>query len=271
MRIQVVVHGTAAPAPPPAPAPTPRPPGIFAFVLHDYQTSEYFRAGPGWGYSVPRGLFDDRDKLANDKGWPEMVPFDPRVGVKLTERLQWFWFRQLLLSYFGDTSFEMLNAAQKAFSKDAWTGLTKGHTAFTNGRGTDTCWDYIRNLNKGSELPVLWENTCGGSLLELTSVVPYSKGYRVKTLKTSDFLVWRDWTFLDHPQFFTFGTNATPYLVGTKDTFTKTGPWKVDPMHYLHGKHVPVPIISDAGFVFIKRHRVRILQQAESTPSPYRQ
>jgi len=269
MRIQVVVHGTAAPAPPPAPTPAPRPPGIFAFVLHDYQTSEYFRAD--WNYSVPRGLFDDRDKLANDKGWPEMVPFNPRIGVKLTERLQRFWFKQLMLSYFGHTDFDRLWIYQKSFIRDAWAGLTKGHTAFTNGRGTDTCRDFIRDLHDGAELPILWENTCGGSLIELYSNRLYSKGYRVKTLKTADYELWKDWTFLDHPQFFTFATNATPYLVGTKDTLTKTGPWKVDPMHYLDGKHVPVPIISDAGYVFIEIHRVRILQTDEPTPPPYRQ
>ncbi|MCI0551878.1 MAG: hypothetical protein L0287_13060, partial [Anaerolineae bacterium] len=115
------------------------------------------------------------------------------------------------------------------------------------------------------------ENSSGGSLIELYSNHLYAKGFRVKTLKTSDYATWKDWTFRDHPQFFTFATNATPYLVGTKDTFTMTGPWKVDPMHYLVGKHVPVPIISDFGYVFIKTHRVRILKADELTPSPYRQ
>ena len=56
MRVEVVVHGAAAAAPPPPP---PRPPGVFAFVLHDYQSSEYFRQD--WNYSVPRGLFYDQN------------------------------------------------------------------------------------------------------------------------------------------------------------------------------------------------------------------
>lgn len=251
------------------PSPAPRPAGVFAVALHDYQTSEFYRRD--WNYSVPRGLLNDRDNLKNDVGWPEMVPFDPREGVKLTEKLQWFWFKQLILSYYGHSDFNRLSAAQKDFIKEAWRGVTKGHTAFCNGKGTDTCWDYIRGVNEHAELPMLWENTCGGSLLELSSAVPYTRGYKVKTLKTADYELWKDWTFLDHPQFFSFGTNATPYLIGTTDTVTKSGPWKVDPMHYLDGKHLPIPIISDAGYVFVKTHRVRILQVTEPTPGPYRQ
>ena len=265
MRVQIDVDGMANPLPPP-----PfrrRPPGVFAFALHDYQTSEYFRED--WGYSVPRGLFEDKDKLKNKEGWPEMVPFEQRVGVKLTEELQWFWFKQLVLSYFGHVEPNRLTSREMEFMKNAWRGITKGHTAFCNNKGTDTCRDFIRNVNPNEELPVLWENTCGGTTLELNSDATYAKGHKVKTLRTSDYETWKDWTFLDHPQFFTFGTNATPYKSRTTDTLTTTGPWKVDPMHYLDGKHVPVPIISEAGHVFVEPHRVRILNFIEPTPSPY--
>lgn len=261
MRVQVDIHFAGAPPL------LPRPPGVFAFVLHDFQTSEYFRED--WNYSVPRGLLEDKDKLKNDKGWPEMVPTSPRIGVKLTERLQRFWFNQLMLSYFGHTDFSLLSPTQKEFITEAWRGLTKGHTAFCNGRGTDTCWDYIRGVNEGAELPILFENTCGGNLVELYSATPSTKGYKVKTLKTSEYELWKDWTFLDHRERFTLATNATPFLVGTKDTLTNTGPWKVDPMHYLGGKHVPVPLISEAGYVFIKANRLRILHEDEPTPRVY--
>jgi hypothetical protein len=236
-------------------------------VLHDFQTSEYFRED--WGYSVPRGLFKDTDKLKNNQGWPEMVPFEPRVGVKLTEELQWFWFKQLILSYFGHTEVERLTLGEMEFMKSAWRGITKGHTAFCNNRGTDTCWDFIRDVNRNEELPVLWENTCGGTTVELNSTAIYAKGHKVKTLRTSDYEIWKDWTFLDHPQFFTLGTNATPYQSGTKDRLTNSGPWKVDAMHYLEGRHVPVPILSATGHVFVETNRVRILNSSEPTPSPY--
>lgn len=265
MRAQVDINGVAHMLPPPPFG--RRPSGIFAYALHDFETREYFRRD--WGYAVPRGLFEDKDKLKNRLGWPEMVPFEPREGVKLTEELQRFWFKQLILSRYGHTLFDQLTAEQKDYIVNAWRGLTKGHTAFCNGRGTDSCRDYIRNVNKGKQLPILWENTCGGNTIELNSTAVYAKGHKVKTLRTSDYETWKDWTFLDHPQFFTFGTNATPYKSGTEDTFTKAGPWKVNPMHYLDGNHVPVPIISDAGHVFVEPDRVRILDVSEATPSPY--
>lgn len=265
MRVQIDINGVVHALPPP-----PfrrRPPGVFAVVLHDFETSAYYRQD--WGYSVPRGLLEDKDRLKNEAGWPEMVPFEPRVGVKLTEELQWFWFKQLILSYFGHKDFDRLTGEQKEFIRNAWRGITKGHTAFCNGRGTDTCWDFIRNVNRDEELPILWENTCGGTTIELNSAEVYAKGHKVKTLRTSDYETWKDWTFLDHPQFFTFATNATPYRVGSVDTVTTTGPWKVDPMHYLDGNHIPVPIISKAGHVFVEPERIRILDPDEPTPNPY--
>jgi hypothetical protein len=265
-RFQIDINGIAHPVEA-KPLLPPRPLGIFAVALHDFETSAYFRAD--WNISVPRGLFDDRDRLKNDQGWPEIVPLEPRVGVRLTEELQWFWFKQLVLSYYGHADYEQLTIGEKEFIQKAWGGLTKGHTAFTNGRGTDTCRDFVRDENRKAELPILWENTCGGSLLELNSDATYTKGHKVKTLRTSDYEQWKDWTFRDHPQFFTFATNATPFMVGTRDIVTNTGPWKVDPMHYLDGKHVPVPILSDAGHVFVDPHRVRILSPREATPSPY--
>ena len=265
-RVQIDINGVANPILS-KPLLPPRPAGVFAFVLHDYETSEYFRKD--WNTSVPRGLFEDNDRLKNEQGWPEMVPFKPRAGVRLTEPLQWFWFKQLVLSYYGHVDLDKLTPEELEFIKKAWAGITKGHTAFTNGKGTNTCWDFIRDMNRNKDLPVLWENTCGGSTVELNSTAKYGKGYKVKTLRTSDYELWKDWTFLDHPQFFTFGTNATPFLAGTKDTFTTKGPWKVDPMHYLDGKQVPVPIISDAGHVFVETNRVRILSPRESTPNPY--
>ena len=266
MHVQIDINGVAQPLPA-RPWWPPRTPGVYAFVLHDFQTSAYFRKD--WGYSVPRSLFEDKDRLKNQQGWPEMVPFEPRVGVKLTEELQWFWFKQLVLSYFGHADFGKLTPQEMEFIKNAWRGITKGHTAFCNDKGTDTCWDFIRNINRNKDLPVLWENTCGGSTVQLSSKEIYAKGHKVRTLRVSDYEKWKDWTFWDHPQFFTFGTNATPFQAGTKDTFTKTGPWKVDPMHYLDGKHVIVPILSEAGHVFVEPNRVRILDSMEPTPNPY--
>jgi hypothetical protein len=236
------------------------PPPVFAFVLHDFQTEDY-------NY-LPRPLYDPNDKLDDDKGWPEMCPLDPRVGVKLTERLQWFWVKQLVLSAYGvdvnnrDQFRARLSLNQQDYIENAWRGLTKSQTAFTNQRGTDTGRDYIRRLHPDADLPLLFENTCGGTVVELASRTVYSKGYKVKTLRTLDYEAWRSWTYKDHPQYFTKATVSTP---------TQLAPhlWRVDPFHYLDGEDVPVPIISDAGYVFVAPSRVRMLAQAEAWPRAY--
>lgn len=244
----------------------PAPSGIFAYVLHDYETDEYNHK--------PRGLVDPDDKLKDTQGWPEMVPLEPRVGVKLTEKLQWFWMKQLVLSMYGisliehysgsklitiqDEFYSRLTSWQRDFMLNAWRGITKSQTAFMNGKGTDHNWDYIRNQNKGGELPQLFENLCGGAVIELTSRTPYGKGYKLKTLRVDRYEEWKHWTYQDHPQYFYAGVNATPYLVGTVGTFTRTGPWKVDDMHYLDGKPVIVPILS-YGDEYIAANRVRVM------------
>lgn len=225
--------------------PPARPPGIFAFVLHDWQMRQFdFK---------PRSLLDPRDQLDDEKGYPEMCPLDPRIGVKLTERLQQFWFKQLQLSAPSMFMTEL---------KNAWRGLTKGHTAFMNKKGTDNGYaDYINGTNEGAEPPQLFENTCGGTTVELFNRSIYAKGYKVKTLKTSDYELWKNWNFRTHPQYFTLATNSTVIRYADK--------WRVDPMHYLDGQDVPVPIISEAGFVFIDPARVRVLADGELFPRAY--
>lgn len=225
--------------------PSTRLPGIFAFVLHDWQLAQY-------NYK-PRSLFSSTDGLRDNIGYPEMCPLDPRIGVKLTERLQLFWFKQLQLSAPSMTTAEL---------KNAWRGLTKGHTAFMNNKGTDDGYaDYINRTNEGAEPPQLFENTCGGTTVELFNRVEYARGYRVKTLKTSDYAIWKNWNFRTHPQYFTKATNATVVPYG--------GKWRVDAMHYLRGQDVPVPIISEAGYVFIDPVRVRVLADGELFPREY--
>lgn len=234
------------------------PPGVWARVLHDFETNTYYRKD--WGYNVPRSLFDDNDKLKNDAGYPEMVPFRPRLGVKLTEPLQWFWYDQLRLSA-GNT---MTEAELKA----AWRGVTKGWTAFTNGRGTDTCWDYITPANEHEELPILWENTCGGSLVELDSIQVHSFGgeswFKLKVMDPVRLSEYQGYNFRTHPHLFTIGTVSTPY--GYDGKVTNKGPWRVDPFHYLKGRDVPVPKFAAGGYTFIRTNRVRLMRVGDQFP-----
>lgn len=253
------------------------PPGLWAQGLHDYESANFFRED--LGYSVPRSLVNPKDKLNDAKGYPEMIPGDPRVGVKLTRNLQWFWTKLLVLSKYGieliehnGTTFEsefyrILSRAQQDYIKNAWRGLTKSFTAFTNQRGTDNCRDYINKVNLGlSEDPILWENTTGGSLLKLESLRIYREGYRILALKTSDYHIWKNWTPASHPGYFTEATNQTPF--GFDGIPTLRGPWRVDPFHYLDGRPVYVPIMSNTGYFHIKPSRIRILKEGERFP-PY--
>lgn len=232
-----------------------RPPGVFAFVLHDWQLEQF--------KYKPRSLFSPTDSLGDDKGYPEMCPFNPRIGVKLTERLQWWWFGQLRLSAGVHSAQAGLSAPGMSIAelKNKWRGLTKGFTAFMNNKGTDEYRDYINKANEGADLPQLFENTCGGTTIELFNKSIYAKGYKVKTLKTSDYVIWKGFTFRSHPQYFTKATNATVISYG--------GKWRVDPMHYLDGADVPVPIISETGYVFIDPARVRVLDANEAFPRSY--
>lgn len=254
---------------------SPLPPGTWAQALHDYERREYFR--PDLGYSVPRSLLNPKDKLTDAKGFPEMVPLAPRVGVKLTRNLQWFWVKLLVLSKYGielienstktfESEFKrILSPIQQEYIKSAWRGLTKGHTAFTNGRGTDEFRDYISGINlSASEEPMLWENTTGGSLLRLEGLREYREGYKVLTLKTSDFHLWKNFTPERNPGYFSNATNSTPLGFDGKPSLS--GPWRVDPFHYLGGRPVWVPIISNTGETYIRKERVRILRDGDRFP-----
>jgi hypothetical protein len=262
------------------------PPGIWAQALHDYEsppagkeTAEYYRAD--LGYPVPRSLEDPKDRLSDAKGFPEMVPGDPRIGVKLTKNLQWFWYRLLVWSKTGvllverEETFEeqykrflregRISRTMDEYLKNAWRGLTKSFTAFTNQKGTDNCIDYIREVTNGtSSLPILWENTTGGSLLRLESTRVYRQGYKILALRTSDFHLWKNWTPVDHPGYFSDATNETPFGYDGKPTLR--GPWRVDRFHYLGGAPVWVPIISAAGYFYLRKNRIRILHEGETFP-----
>ena len=143
MPFQIDINGVAHPLPS-RPLLPPRPLGVFAVVLHDYETSEYFRAD--WNTSVPRGLFEDNDRLKNEQGWPEMVPFEPRMGVKLTEELQWFWFKQLVLSQYGHADIDTLTPEESWVLGLQWQWL---------------CRENLRKLAVSFNMRCAPANTCG--------------------------------------------------------------------------------------------------------------
>jgi len=235
---------------------------IYAFVLHDWQLAKY-------DYK-PRSLFDPNDGLLDTVGYPEMVNLTPRPGIRLTEQLQWFMVKQLVLSKYNKNVnnkqefFGRLSSEEREYIVRAFCGLTKSQTAFTNNAGTEEesgRRNYIAGWNTGGEFPILFENTCGGTTVELFSNIKYANGYKIKTLRNSDYEIWKNRTYKSHPQYFTKAVNATviPYQ----------GKWRIDAMHYLDGKEVAIPIISETGYSFIATDRVILLNWNNSIPSPY--
>jgi len=276
---------------------TPPLEGIHAYALHDPDCDVFFRrrnAQGKWGYNVPRMLTSDTDRLSNWDGFPEMVPFNPREGVRMTEQIQWWWMAQLVWSKYRIDIFEKdlfsgrvftvkeqfhlrLTRVQQDYMKEAWRQLTRDDTAFMNGSGTNAKGDptgkcYINNTG-GSSLPRLWENGCGGSTYKVAyqQVLPEMTVIKLRTLKPSEHHIWKTWKFDDplHRCYFTYAVNSTPFLVGTRDTYTETGPWKVDPMHMLGGTHVPVPLMNDNGIVYVDRNRADVIYDMREYRNPY--
>ena len=252
------------------------PPGkILAYVLHDQETAFY--------NFTPRSIVNPNDKLQNDVGYPEIVPLLFRDYVDLTEAWQWFWFDQLMLSMFGHTDLNLLAQVEQDFIKNAWRGLTKGYTAFCNGKGTNDAHDYINN-NTLDGFPGLSQLSCGGNVVELLDanlVTRYGQYYyKVKVLDgTKPPPLSKDVNHATAPQVVNVATNSTPF--GFDGNPATSGPWKVDHFHYLNGKPVYFPVASkgipvsergfdDAGYYwvvdFIDARRVRLMRQGDQYP-----
>jgi hypothetical protein len=258
--------------------------GMFVFMKHDFQTSFYYRQG--WGRSVPRMLQSDSDHLTNDDGFPQMVPGKPRIGVRMDYGIQWFIVKQFVLSRYGimltgdiERGFKsVLSTTQQTFIKEAFRQAFRDDTAFTNHSGIynkRTGWSgksFIHNTG-GPSLPRIWENSCGGSTHRVNQklITDDMDWIEVATLDPAKFHEWREYNFIDNREYFVFATNSTPYLVGTRNTLTKTGPWKVDPMHMLGGAHVPLPLMSAGGKLQFERRRVEIMYNMTEFRTPYNQ
>lgn len=247
-------------------------PRSYATIKHDYESSEFTR--PDWGYPVPRSLLKNS---TTPPVTPEIVQFHPLLGIGLSEKVQWFWVKQLALSAYGvhmdptRESFEReLNPVQREYIRYAWRSITHGDNPFCKGKGTDKYQDFVSRVNLSMLPPTLWEVSCGGSVHEMGNE-PHGKfGFQIKTLKLKEYDQWKDYTYLSHPEYFAIGTLATPYLIGTEDATTTRGPFQVRPLPYLGGKDVPIPLISHLGIVYAKLSRIRIKHGRPTVwPTPY--
>jgi hypothetical protein len=201
--------------------------------------------------SYPTSLYSRvlHDDEANDGkqriGFPEVYPLYWKDFVPLGSDWQWFWFRQLIHAYTGFVHWDekRLSATELNTLKGKWASLTKSAEAFTNYHGTDTCHDYIRNVNTGAEIPKQGAITCCGNVVKVIGE-PTGKGTPIETLDG----------LKPPPDIAKVNRLTTPWLIflATNVPANKTDPknWKpiilsdgryrVDPFPQL--PNVPVPL-----------------------------
>lgn len=170
-------------------------------------------------YELPLGIRDCAP-------CPEVFRLEPHTGVLLTEELQYFWYNLLVKMNNGYMSNDSL--------KSAWRNLTASNRAFTNGRGTDTCRDFISNTNYGQVLPMFYPLVCGGNILTGDEVIVNNISWlRVNTIDTTDLVG--------------ISREETPWLIqfGTIVQFDK-----VIRFPQLDGKEVPVPVLGKQPIYF---------------------
>jgi len=193
----------------------------------------------------------------NHVGLPEYVSL---IGdfVRLTEPLQ-FYGLSLLQKSAGDTmSHEQV--------VHAYSWLMDGNTAFTNKFGSGTCAFYPdgRNLDKEDmrQFPVV----TGGNYFELLDTTPllvYGQlCWKIKAFNINepfpDPANWRE----DYRVFRATNSWATRMADGS----IKRG---VDEFPQLGGKDVPVPLLSNSGFFFIRCIDSVFVDPFEPLKSPY--
>lgn len=102
-------------------------------------------------------------------GLPEVYPLHLSRYCDLTEKWQWFWFRQLIHSYTGFVHWDetKLTKTELDMLKGKWASLTADGRAFTNFKGTKTCEDFIRNVNVGAGLPGQEPLICCGNIVKV--------------------------------------------------------------------------------------------------------
>ncbi len=148
------------------------PPGnrIFAIVKRDQFT--YY-----WGWKVrpsaPNPAVDRTGDIEDHKDF-ERSP--------LTKKWQHFFADCLAVQKYGKL-YALLTGDPKRYIKAAFNGITRSDRAFTNGRGTDNCNNYITNTMRGQD-PMIDPLICAGSIVEILEVKTNSRGLIMARLAT---------------------------------------------------------------------------------------
>jgi len=248
------------PETPPIPQPGSDQTRQYAVVRHDFELEKY--------------NFVSRLECApfgpNETGWPPL-PDAPNAPpglpatcklfysdrVLLTWPLQEYWFALLVRSAAGTMSLDLL--------KKRWAQLTDDHLAFTNGKGSQTCADYINGTNLTAE-PMGFETiVTSGNVVEIIGEPVQKVGtlwYPVRALTPNEVTTADLLNHETRPEVVFHATviRREPLEDGTR---------RVNSFPQLNGIPVPVPLFSKVQTNLIELTRVKLLPRGAPFPSPY--
>lgn len=244
--------------------------GIYAKLLPDTKV-------PQWHY---RCRSYDMGKLTS--GFPQMVPFNPRVGTTLTEDWQWFLMNQQIFFMFGLENFDKLDQDFKynwrLLTTDQRSRFTKwfnvmfdDHRFLTNDKGVNNCRNYITGERMDGDYPKAWEVACAVNTVELVStkriMTQNSEWYEIKTLVGKNRPPsLREVNYLTTPEL--IHTAVTWQYNSTTNTF-KTGDFPQVYNAFGYNKHSLYPLISPEGKVLVETSRVEILPPGVKNVNPF--
>lgn len=99
-------------------------------------------------------------------GVPDLMHLYGNVWIRLTEKLQRWYFDVLCLSGYGKLPKDMTRA-ERTTAEFQWLQLMKHGVAFNNHSGVDTKADYIRGVNLEKEDPYFEPLIAGGNLVDV--------------------------------------------------------------------------------------------------------
>jgi hypothetical protein len=213
------------------------------------------------------------------KGFPQMVPFNPRVGTNLTEKWQWFLLNQQLYYMFGLANFDqldvdfkfnwrLLNSDQKERITRWFNSMFDDHRFLTNDKGVNNCRNYITGERLNSDYPKAWEVACAVNTVELVSdrVIDTqgSLWYEIKTLNGSQ----------NPPSLREVNYITTPQYIHTAVTWQFNGSFTTGDFPQVYNafgfsKHSLYPIVSPEGKVLVETNRVLTLPYGQIYTNPF--
>lgn len=243
---------------------------IFAKLLPDTKVPQWHYRCRSYDMGIP------------DKGFPQMVPFNPRVGTPLTARWQWFMMNQQIYFLFGLTNFDQLEQDYKynwrQLSTDQRDRMIKwfnvmfdDHRFLTNDRGVNNCYNAITGEREGGQLPIAWEVACAVNTVEMVStkriMTQGTEWYEMKTLVGNNRPPsLRDVNFYTTPELIHI---AVTWLYNPTTNTFKTGDFPQVWNSFGYNKHSLYPLVSPEGKVLVETSRVEILPPGTKTVNPF--